>query len=327
MKKWIATYLLAGGLALAALVGAELGWRSQGYTPGIVDSSALWALQRDKAASYGQRALVFIGASRTLFGIDLPYLRERLPVYRPVMLAVNGHYPLSMLKALAEDDRFSGVVIVDVDSRGLARYNHDMQRDYVNFYRDQWSPAQRWHRELLSGWQSMVVVAKSDFAIVRSLVRRMDGLPLPFYNSTMDADRNSRLDFSPVNPAALAENFAVGLEADLRANPPPPPSQWLQDLAMVPVWIEAIRKRGGDVIFYTPPVSGRQYALAESAYPRAQYWDAFVQSYGIRGLLAEDVPGMADIPLLDESHMDGKSKPAYTRLLVDALLAAGYLHD
>lgn len=327
MKKWIATYLLAGALALVALVGAELGWRAQGYAPGIVDSSALWALQRDRASSYGADALVFIGASRTLFGLDLPYLRKRLPAYRPVMLAVNGHYPLNMLKALAEDDRFSGTVVVDIDSRGLAKYNHDMQREYVSFYRDQWSPAQRWHRELLSVWQSMAVVAKSDFAIVRSLVRRMDGLPLPFYNSTMDADRNSRLDFSPVNPAALADNFAVGLEADLRANPPPPPEQWLHDLAMVPAWVEAIHGRGGSVIFYTPPVGGRQSSLAESAYPRSLYWDAFVRGHGVRGLLAEDIPGMADIPLPDESHMDWRNKPAYTRLLVEALLAAGYLHE
>ena len=326
MKAWITAYLLSLFILLAVVGGVEYTLRAQKQKPQVTDSMQLWAVQRERANNFSAQALVFIGASRTLYGIDLKYVKDNLHGYRPVMLAVNGHYPLAMLEALAKDMSFKGTVIVDVDARGLAKYNHNMQKDYVKYYESHWGPALSWHRRILNIWQEHAVVARHDFSLVNLLMRWVTNSQVPFSNSETDRDRNSRLYFELVDAKALADNFAIGLEADLRANPPPPADLWLADLSDVKAWVQEIRQRGGDVIFYTPPVAARQYWLAEKAYPRKLYWDRFVAEAGVKSVLAEDINGMQKIVLPDESHMDASQKAHYTKLLVDALIDLGYLH-
>lgn len=324
--RWGSVYIVALLVALAAVMGAENYWRERNYQPALLDSIALWSVQRDQVAAYGDRALVFVGASRTLYGIDLPTIREHWPQYRPVMLAVNGHYPLNMLGSLAQDEQFTGTVIVDIDSRGLAKYNHSMQDDYIGYYANLWSPAHKFHRLLLNYWQENMVIAGPRFGLADSVSRLLGKGHMPFVaNFATERDRNSTLDFSVVDASILAANFAQGLKENLEDQPPPEPQQWLDDLAHVANWVARIHQRGGKVIFYTPPVTGAQYSLAEEAYPRKRYWDAFIARYGFNSLLAEDIPEMAGIALPDESHMDRTQKPAYTRLLLQALSAKGYL--
>ena len=326
--KWVAVYIMAVLVAVIAVTAVEGYWRNNGYKPVLIDSKDLWSLQRDQLGSNGGRALAFIGASRTLYSIDLPYVRSHWPGYRPVMLAVNGHYPLNMLGTLARDERFTGTVIVDIDARGLSEYNHAMQDPYIDYYASIWSPARKGHRLLLNYWQEHMVIAGPEFGLTASLSRLMGygALPQPV-NSVIERDRNSALDFSLVDASALAKNFAQGLQADIDANPPAAPHKWIADLAKVADWVERIELRGGRVIFYTPPVTGSQYRLAEAAYPRHLYWDAVMARYGFNNLLAEDIPEMDGIELPDESHMDRKDKAKYTRILFEALRGKGYLQS
>ena len=151
---------------LVSLTAVERYWRRLGFTPGVIDSMQLWALQRDHARQAAPRPLVFLGASRTLFGIDMLTVRAMLPGWQPVMLALNGRYPLAALRDLADDDAFRGTVVLDIDSRGLARYNHAAQAEYVDYYHGQWSPSWRWHRQFLNHWQGALAIGNPDLAIV-----------------------------------------------------------------------------------------------------------------------------------------------------------------
>jgi len=323
---WVAIYVVAILVALSLLVAVEGYWRERGYQPALIDSKDLWSQQRDQLSHHGGRALVFIGASRTLYGVDLPYIRNHWPEYTPVMLAINGHYPLNMLGSLAQDEEFKGTVVVDIDARGLSKYNHGMQDPYIEYYTRMWSPARKAHRLLLNYWQEYMVIAGSKFGLAESLSRLMGRGEMPHpVNSTIDRDRNSALDFSVVDANALASNFAQGLRTDIELNPPPLPEEWLADLAHVAGWVERIHRRGGQVIFYTPPVAGAQWSLAEAAYPRRLYWDALMVRYGFNNLVAEDIAEMKNIKLPDESHMDRRDKAEYTRLLFEALHARKYL--
>ena len=244
---------------LVSLTAVERYWRRLGFTPGVIDSMQLWALQRDHARQAAPRPLVFLGASRTLFGIDMLTVRAMLPGWQPVMLALNGRYPLAALRDLADDDAFRGTVVLDIDSRGLARSNHAAQVPYVRYYHDQWSPSWRWPRQFLNHWPGALAIGNPDLAIVRVLQRRAAGQPRPeLPTHTTAPDRDSRLDFSRVDAAVLAAGFERGLRDALQVNPPPPVAQWQADLAELPGLIARIRQRGGDVIFYTPPVSGAQ---------------------------------------------------------------------
>ena len=137
--------------------------------------------------------------------------------------------------------------------------------------------------------------------------------------------RDSQLDFARVDAPALAAGFERGLRAALEADPPPPAPQWMADLADLPQWIARIRQRGGDVIFYTPPVSGAQDTLAEAAFPRTTYWNPLMARLGVHALIGNDIPALRAIPLPDTSHMDAHDKPAYTRALLQTLIDHGAL--
>lgn len=308
-------------MALSIVLSYEFFLRAQGYTPKIVDSMELWSLQRDKIHGLGLRKpLVFIGASRTLYGVDIPYFKQHLPGHNPLMLAINGHYPIALLNSLAADDSFSGVVLVDIDARGLSKYNHAMQKKYIDFYHNDWTLSKAVHRFLLSYWQNTLVVGNADFSATKSVVRYLENQPMPSKNNVaIDPDRNSGLDFSMVDSQALILSFADGLRADLDNNPPLPPDSWLTDLELVALAAEKIKNRGGRVIFYVPPVKGQQYSLAEQAYPKAKYWDRFIKKYSLDALHYKDIVGMQDISLPDESHIDQHSKKYYSSLLLKAL--------
>ena len=323
---WLLAGILALGLALALVIASEAWWRQQGHNPSVIDSAQLWSLHRDRVE--GDDALVFLGASRTQFGIHLPTVATLLPDARPVMLAVNGRYPLAALKHLAEDESFAGTVLLDVDSRGMALYNRWMQEPYTDYYDTRWSPNWHLHRLLLTPWQARMTVARGPLGAVPTLSRWLGGLP-PQHPSHvwLEANRTGTIDFTRVNPVDLANHFAVGLEKDIANNPPPSPEQWLAELAPVVRWVERIEARGGEVIFYEPPVSGRQRQLAEKAYPRADYWQRFIDHYTLTGLNYQDEPALLAFELPDESHVSGNQRPAYTRTLIEILQRRGLLTD
>lgn len=317
-RYWLATGITAAMLAVALVAAVEYYWRGQGHVPTVIDSAQLWSLHRSRANA--DNALVFLGASRTQFGIHLPTVKQQLPQTTPVMLAANGRYPLAALKHLAEDENFTGTVLLDVDARGMALYNRWAQSEYTDYYNLRWSPNWHLHRALLNRWQQQLAVARPTLGIVPTITRRLGGQPPPHQSYTvLESNRTGTIDFNRVNVNDLANHFARGLENDLTNNPPPSPGQWLADLAPVAEWAKAIKARGGKVIFYEPPVSGRQRSLADAAYPREDYWQRFIDHYQLTGLHYQDEPALLAFDLPDESHVSGATRPAYTRALIDIL--------
>ena len=120
-RRLVSVMLLAGVVWFSGVLAYEAHLRAQGHLPSIIDSPQLWAQERSRTD--GSDAVVFIGASRTLYGVDLQTVREVMPGSKPVMLALNGAYPMATLKALADDTAFNGTLLVDVDARGLSERN------------------------------------------------------------------------------------------------------------------------------------------------------------------------------------------------------------
>lgn len=318
VKSWLAIF--GGLLALSALtiLGYNYHWTGREYSAAVQDTKQFWAVHRAQVYPRGKKALVFLGASRTLYGIDLDWVRNNLTEYQPVMLAVNGHYPLAMLKDLAQDSGFSGAVFIDIDSRGLNKNNHAMLQPYVDYYHNEFSPNKWAHHWILARLQQKFIFLGQEFSLLSSLERILNSSAPPrIPNSWMDTHRNNQLDLTMVDADALANWFAGLVESDMQSNPPAAPEQWLEDLAEVKVWVDAIEQRGGRVVFYSPPVSGRQFELEQKYYPRSQYWDAFVQHYKVTGLNTMDIPAIRKIELPDESHMNYWDKSTYTELLMN----------
>jgi hypothetical protein len=324
--RWVLVWALALGIAVAIVGIVEWHWRALGFGPNIRDSTQLWSMQRDRVYATDKIPLAILGASRIEFGIDLPLLKELLPRYRPVMLAQNAHYPLATLRDLAEDERFHGVVLCDLESSGLYKMYTDMQQPLVDYRRRQWSPSWRVHRLLLNLWQSHAVVANPDLGFVAAVKRALGDAsrPTPDY-FTFYANRSGDIDFTRIDVAAARRHFF-----ELAADPKHlqalvEPQQWYADLADVYTWTRRIEARGGNVIFYQSPTGKELHAAERQIHPPDLYWNRFAASAPAPVIDAADVPALGAFVEPDESHLDFRDKPAYTRALVDTLVARGLL--
>jgi len=324
-RYWVLVALLAIAVWALGVGSYDLYLRKQGHESTVVDSQQLWAQERSRV--YGPKALVFAGASRTLYGIDLTTVGSMLPDTKPVMLALNGRYPIATLRALAEDEQFIGTLMLDVDARGLSRYNWDAQLDANDYFKEEWTPNWAIHRWLLNCLQADWVVLNPRLGPLTLAKSWITDAPLPFVgHDSLSAHREGYLDFQQANTAGLAEMFRVDLQAELERHPPEPPAKWLAALSPVVNWVKRIQARNGRVIFIVPPVSGHQATYVEAAYPRALYWQQFIDEYELMGWHYQDAQDLFDeITLPDSSHVDASQKPVYTERLINELRHKGLL--
>src|SRR5215210_306778 len=107
---WLRTWALGCLLFLLFFCVWEGIWRARGFKPSLIDDPALWASAR---RSVGRSSVVLVGASKTLLGIN-PEVFAQTSGVRPVQLAIDGSWAIPVLRNLAEDDGFRGVVLFDL---------------------------------------------------------------------------------------------------------------------------------------------------------------------------------------------------------------------
>lgn len=320
--------LIAAALLCAGIVGTvEWYWRSLGYYAQVLDSRTLWAIERHRLNTGPAPAFAILGASRIQCGADLPTLRRLLPNHRPIMLAINAHYPIAALRDLALDPQFNGTVLLDLDTHALTRPMWEMQRAWVEHAAREFSPSLALNRRLLNQWQQSWVIAQHELSLPNLGKRWLAGLGKPFRPySTFHADRSCDIDFSMTNPAEALAQFDAHVAANRHLiDPGIPPEQFLADLREVDSWIKSIQSRGGQVIALHTPISGTRRALDDELLPREQYWDAWAAQTTAHTLHFADEAALAEFKLPDDSHLDFRDKPAYTQALVDALVRRGFL--
>ena len=326
VQRWGLAWVLALGIAMALVGTVERHWRALGYRPNVRDSAQLWSIERDRAYATDKTPLLLLGASRIEFSIDLKLMRDLLPRYQPVMLAQNAHYPLAALRDLARDERFNGVVLCDIEAGGLEKTYTDMQQPLVDYYHKQWAPSWHLHRLLLSHWQHHWAVADPDLGLTASVLRLIDGSapPRPEY-FRFHPDRSGDIDYTQVDVAAARRHFGEVLANSQQLHADVAPEQWRADLAQVYEWTRRIQARGGKVIFYQSPTGPTLTQIETIRHPKALYWDRFAADSPAPVLDAMDDAALAKFELPDDSHLDYRSKPAYTRALVEALVSRGLL--
>ena len=319
LKAWIAATLIAAMLA----AGYEGFLRTRNYVPTVQDDADLWSIQYDRVRA-DPHAVVLLGASRIQYAIDPALLSELLGGRTVAMLAVNGNYPLAALRALADDEHFTGLVIVGVDGRGLSKQHWDMQKSWLAHYRDRWSRARWIHREIATWLQERIVFLRSPFSLANLGRRFLAGAGLPFNDYVvLRGDRVGFLDYRRTDVAAIKSRRIADLEIYYRENPPPDPAKWLRDLDEVSEWVRRIEARGGRVVFFREPVADEHLALDETNYPRALYWDAYARVTPATMLDFRDEPAFAGFVLPDSSHIDGVDVARFTGALTQALVRRG----
>ena len=322
--RWLLTWGLAAAITLGGWFAFEHYWRGQGYAPTVMDSFDLWSQHRARAVkSAPPLRFALLGASRIQYGISPPVFRDEAHKLGlnvdPIMLAVNGHYPLAALRDLSEDEKFVGVALMGVDSRGMDRKHWEMQAKHILNYHHEWSPSREVHRRILTRIQEYAIAARPDFAAVTLIKRQLDGVGPPYKEYvTFERDRAGATDYRKSDIVAIRGARVADLKKFYPMYTPPKADVWLNEMREVVRWVERIDARGGKVVFYREPVSGEHIEMDEERFPREKYWDKLVAIMPATMIDFRDYPELViDTP--DTSHIDIKDIDRHTRALAQLL--------
>jgi hypothetical protein len=321
---WRATWLVALAIALGGAAALELASRAHGQRPSVVDDPASWAVAR-RTIEDDPRVVAFVGASRMALGYSADAFAAAAPERRGVQLAIDGASPFGVLADLAADERFHGLVVLDlIEWEVGAPDAFNDARLYVERAHAPWrAPGAMANRYLAGQAQAqLAVLALGGHHVISSWLgnRRW---PSPSWVAA-DRARISRADYALAEPAALARKRDNRLATIPAATPSP--EAWLATVAdeLEPLF-RKIRDHGGDVAVIHMPLSGRLIEVFDHKYPRPQYWDAFAVRSAAHAIHFRDLPAMAAMTCPDEMHLDQRDQAAFTIALVDALRARGLL--
>ncbi|MBL8309291.1 MAG: hypothetical protein JNL19_02610 [Burkholderiales bacterium] len=328
--RWLLVWIAAAVITLAGWGAFEAIWRGQGYKPTVMDSFDLWSQHRARAVKPAPPLrIALLGASRIQYGLSPAVFRDEAHKLGlsvdPIMLAVNGHYPLAALRDLANDPKFTGLAVIGIDSRGMDPKVWEMQAKHIAHYHHDWSPSREVHRRLLTRVQEYAIAARPDFAAATLVKRWFDDQGPPYKEYvTFERDRSGGTDYVKSDLAAIRGARVADLKKYYPLYTPPTPDTWLDGMREVVRWVEKINARGGKVVFYREPVSDEHYHLDEANFPRASYWDRLAAIMPARMVDFQDYPEL-NIPTPDTSHIDIKDIDRHTRGFVHVLRKQGAL--
>lgn len=303
------------------LAGWEAYWRAYGVTPGINNSSGLWALQRRRIDAGEGDATVIVASSRPFFDIQLP-VWERLAGRRPIQLAFEGTSPLKFVEDLAADPNFTGRLIIGIDPQVFFQ-GFGLHVDALAYTRKE-SPSQR-----IGQWLSMQLIEPyfafddPDFALETVLARQpwplRPGKPWPAQVrklSDHEADRNTHLWSKVANDPQYRELARSIWRQRFQPAADPPPAQLRktiqEQIDRTAKAVAKLRARGVQVLFLRSPSEGEYLAYERRLFPRAGTWDVLLAASGAPGIHFEDYPELQGYYLPEWSHMTRAEAERYT---------------
>jgi len=322
----------------------EIRLRDAGAVPSVHDSLELWSVQRARASQLGDRALIIVGASRTLVGIDLETLRQKTGL-EPVQLSIDGSGFLPVLEDLAIDPRVTGTVLVSVtagkvESEDAKDRALEWVTAYNGNYRGLFSPTleariRSFVSEHLSFYASPI--PSQLFPALLFQGQRIEINYITYRDRQIDADYSSvRMPAYYMNrvvrhlgPVAGGisftnqKDFNAYLEKEIDKLEEASQVNYLKGVARLTLLAEAIRNHGGKVILLRMPTDKLVRAIDEKRYPREYFWDVLAAIHNTRAIHFEDYPGLRFMSLPDGSHIDIRDKARFTGNLATILLEQG----
>jgi hypothetical protein len=101
--------------------------------------------------------------------------------------------------------------------------------------------------------------------------------------------------------------------AGMQRGPPPTPEDFDRVIAQAKQSVDAIRARGGDVVFFRPPSSGELARIENERFPRAQAWDRLLRETQTTGFHFADHPETRNLTCVEESHLSRADAAVFTR--------------
>jgi len=319
--RWGRTWFAALLFAAVVLACWELFWRMQGFAPTLSDDWRYWAALRREASSGDADVAALVGASRIQLGLH-PDVFQAETGLKPLMLAIDGSSPLPVLRDLARDPDFKGMVICSLTPMFLAEASEKFGRagEWVRLYRNQ-KLSSRVEARLNLLVSSHLVLRYTALAPWRVVDTVWSGKwPSPPY-AGMRPDRYRPADFRRVDVTRYRQG-RIERRRELVARADPLAEDALGDkIDRIRRMVGEIRSRGGAVVFIRFPTTGTIRRLEAETWPRARYWDVFAEQVGTPALHFEDYRGLSGYRCPDGSHLDVRDARTFTRELARILRA------
>lgn len=330
--RWPAAALIAVVLFAVALGGWEAFWRSEQFVPSYGNSDSQWAEMRRILDRNLPNTTAFIGSSRTLFDIDQAAWREETGTETTVQLALEGSNPMPLFGEIAADEDFRGLLVVGVTPPLVLMPGTGRRESALERYRDE-TPSQWMGQKLSYPLERTFAFYNFDTRLFTVLDRQpwwpeRAGLPYepPEVRKLSNTWRDRETDmWNKVEDDPAYNEIATGTwQAILENLPPPPPEDVAQAafaelLETVTANVEAIRARGGEVVFIRPPSSDWFREFERQATPRERVWEPIIGAADAVGVHFEDYPELSDVKTPEWSHISSRDKERWTRALVGIL--------
>lgn len=326
-----ARFAAIGWLVLALVAAATAAWewrmRGLGLRAGdLDDASPHWMVERRRLAAGDHDDVVIVGSSRILFDTDLD-VWEEMTGRRPIQLALPGTNPRPLLADVANGSDFAGLVIVGFapDLYFMERFSYLPQfGDVLRSWRDE-SPSSRVGHRLGLALSGQLAFLDEAYRLA-PLIERIDipdraGARRPYLEvwklAETSAGRQHRMWPRLETDERLREHARL-VWGPFDGNPQPP--EWIdRGIAETRTAVEAIRARGGEVVFVRAPSGGLYYEHEQAAFPRAKSWDRLLREVNAFGVHFEDHPAMQGLEIPEWSHLSRDSSTQFTRAYVQVL--------
>ena len=338
-QKWLILFISALSTVFLLIGAVELLLQGNGWKPSLSDSQQLWAYYRRKASEYGNEAIVFIGASRIQLGIDIKVAGE-MTNRIPFQLAIERTSFVPVLENLAEDNNFTGTVIISPVNMSIGNNYSQSSKSlmWVREYEEQLvhsvAPYEHFdylfrnflNRNMASrmyGARPVTVISKNLFSTYnggyiytssnrsRSADYRGDPNSRKFYVSRLIKYFGESI---PPNVSTY-EQLISWIKVEIAQTDAEDNATFMETLDYLLAVISKIESRGGKVLFIRFPTDKLIWEIDKKRKPRSHFWDFLAEAHPESFHFA-DYPALSKFDLPDGSHLDMRDKEAFTRELM-----------
>lgn len=309
-QSWLIVVCAGVTLGVAAMAGLEVMWRHMGHSPSVVDDEALWSLQRDRIQQGDPHVVVLLGWSRMLYDFAPQVFEREFTPYKVANLAIEGKHPIAVLRDLAADPSFVGVVVCDITYEGVRQARWDEQQPHVDYYHNTWKVGKKFERWLKNSLQQRFVCIRPTLGsreIIQSLWH--DDWPKPFH-VVVHANRWWEADFTKADFKRIHEVLRQRAE-DAKQAKPIPDQQYIDGVKGLETFVQQIQSRGGKVVFVRMP-TGLKPPEDPSQFPKQLGWKELEKHTAAATIHFADVPALSRFICWDASHIDGRDSAAFT---------------
>lgn len=328
VRPWRRIALTMIVLVVGCLATWEWYWRNQGKQPSMDNTEALWSSVRQKVTREpGASATVIIGASRSVFDVDLDEWEQAVGE-RPLLLGLSGACARVFLADLAAEPNFHGRVVVGMMPSLFYSNGGPYQNavDYVDYYHSEWTPAKRFSQKVGAVADANLAFLNKEELSFKALYNQWLAedpfeVGLPEFAVVTQERRHLMIDRVTEDLAFRAGIRRTFMDM-LRGATAPSDAEFMAMATEVAVHIAAIRARGGDVVFVRFPASGNYLVREQSIWPRAAYWDRLLAVTAARGIHFQDHPSLNGFECPEWSHLTVADAASFTRGLAPLVAAA-----